>query len=596
MTRRAPRLLLLVPVLMLTACGYLPFGKGNGEDDATARQRPLIPVTVVGVEGDVAANVHAHVSLASRPCDTGRAYLRALERRAAEEALTALRAYGYYRAEVAVEVSTGEDCAAATVRVAPGPRVTLRQVEVEIAGAARDDRGFTRAAERHALHAGAPLSHADYEAAKSLLETLALERGYLQGRFTRSSLRVDPAAGQADVRITYDSGPRFSVGEVRILQEPVVVEETLIRRFIEVEPGAPYDAGIVSRIYAALSGSEYFDAVEVRPLVSRPEQLSIPIEITLSARKRHKYSAGVGASTDEGIRTRFNYVNRRVNTLGHRIKAELRASLIEQRLSGEYQIPRAHPSDEWLSLQAGVRREDIDTFETIESRVGVSETKRRPWGWMETRFVNLNHQSFDIADDSRATTLVIPGLRWNKTVADDPLRPRRGYSLDFEVRGSADFLISDVDFARALLSASAVYGLPAGLRLLTRADAGASWVAAFGDLPPSERFFAGGDVSIRGYAFEDLGPENDDGEVIGGQYLGVASLELEKAIGERWGIAAFADAGNAFGGDGHATGIKVGVGAGVRWHSPIGPVRVDLAHPLDDDTVLRLHLRIGPDL
>ena len=100
--------------------------------------------------------------------------------------------------------------------------------------------------------------------------------------------------------------------------------------------------------------------------------------------------------------------------------------MIEQRLQSAWEIPREHPADEWLSVQAGLRREDVSTFDSLGAQVGVSETKRRPWGWMETHFVNLNWQSFDIADTSRTTTLVVPGLRWNKTTADDPLYPTRG--------------------------------------------------------------------------------------------------------------------------------------------------------------------------
>ena len=162
--------------------------------------------------------------------------------------------------------------------------------------------------------------------------------------------------------------------------------------------------------------------------------------------------------------------------------------------------------------------------------------------------------------------------------------------------GSAEALISDVSFARALLNARHVRALPAGLRLLSRVHAGASWIDDFGRLPPSERFFAGGDTSIRGYDFQDLGPEDVNGKVVGGQYLAVGSVELEKSLSDAWGVATFVDAGNAFGGSGSATGVKVGIGAGVRWRSPIGPARIDLAHPLDSDTVVRLHLRIGPDL
>ena len=138
--------------------------------------------------------------------------------------------------------------------------------------------------------------------------------------------------------------------------------------------------------------------------------------------------------------------------------------------------------------------------------------------------------------------------------------------------------------------------LPYGLRSLLRGELGGMWVDEFRALSPDERFFAGGDRSIRGYDYQDLGPINSTGYVIGGRYLGVMSFEIEKYVLGNWGLAGFVDSGNAFGGPGRDTGLKTGVGLGLRWRSPVGPIRLELAHPLDDDdTVIKLHLRIGPD-
>jgi translocation and assembly module TamA len=116
-------------------------------------------------------------------------------------------------------------------------------------------------------------------------------------------------------------------------------------------------------------------------------------------------------------------------------------------------------------------------------------------------------------------------------------------------------------------------------------------------LPPPQRFFTGGDESIRGHAFQSLGPRGPGGAVVGGSFLGVVSAELQRDLTRDWGLAGFVDAGNAFEGTRlTATRLAVGVGLGLRWRSPIGPVKVDLAHPLaigPED--LRLHLRVGPD-
>lgn len=588
--------LALAVILALTGCSMLPGLAETEREEAPTRKRPLIQVEVNGVDGEPADNIRAHVSVARKPCDTAPAYLNQLGRRAVDETRKALRAFGQYEVEVAARVDRSEACPRAIIDVRLGPRTVLGEVHIVTEGAAANDEGFQAVIARHGLASGDGLHHGRYQSAKQLIERTALERGYLEGRFVRSAMKVDRARNVADIHIRFDSGPRYTVGEVRIAQEPTVVDDSLVRRFLDYTPGEAYTSAIVSRLYSALSASGYFSTVEVRPLLSAPEALTIPIEIELSPGKKHKVSTGAGFSTDEGIRGKAQYQNRRVNALGHRLRAETRASLIEQRFATEYQIPRAHPADEWFSVQGGVRRGDVDTFETIETQLGVAETKRRPWGWMERRFVNLNYQAFEVSTGSETTAFVIPGIRWTKTRADDPLFPSRGYAVDFEIRGAADAMLSETSFARALLSASAVKTLPLRTRLLLRTDLGWSWAEDFLSLPPTERFFAGGDVSIRGFDIAALGPVDDEGDVVGGRYLGVGSVEIEKTLVDRWGVALFVDAGNAYGGTGSSDGIRVGIGGGVRWYSPIGPIRVDLAHPLDDDTVARLHVRMGPDL
>ena len=135
-------------------------------------------------------------------------------------------------------------------------------------------------------------------------------------------------------------------------------------------------------------------------------------------------------------------------------------------------------------------------------------------------------------------------------------------------------------------------------RLLTRADVGATMIENIIDLPASKRFYAGGDTSIRGYSYEELGPLNSLGQVIGGKYLLVGSAELDHRLSDKWSVAAFYDVGNALNNfDNLGDQIAEGAGVGIRWHSPVGPVRIDFAWALTEPyDGFRLHLVIGPDL
>jgi len=157
-------------------------------------------------------------------------------------------------------------------------------------------------------------------------------------------------------------------------------------------------------------------------------------------------------------------------------------------------------------------------------------------------------------------------------------------------------VVSDISFLQGDLRGKLILPLLGG-RFITRADLGGSIAADFQELPVSQRFFAGGDFSVRGYAYNSLGPTNASGEVVGGKHLIVGSAEYDHYFGQkkRFGVALFIDAGNAF--DFSQFDLFTGAGAGVRWRFPFGLLRIDGAQALDDpDHPWRLHISLGPDL
>ena len=131
--------------------------------------------------------------------------------------------------------------------------------------------------------------------------------------------------------------------------------------------------------------------------------------------------------------------------------------------------------------------------------------------------------------------------------------------------------------------------------MLGRIGGGATATDTFDKIPPSLRFFAGGDQSVRGYSYESLSPENDDGELLGGQHMLTASAEYQRRVTGNWWGATFVDTGNAFNAWWPEE-LKTGAGVGIRWISPVGPVRFDIAHPFDnEEDAWRLHFAIGPE-
>ena len=561
---------------------------------ATAAPR-TVGVTVEGVDGVMARNVHARLSLAKEDCNAPRWRVDRLLERAAQEAREALRALGYYEPQ-SVELALGESegCWQAAVVVSPGEPVLITAVDMRLEGAGSEDDAFAAHLDTLRPAIGDVLNHGVYEEAKRSIERYAAERGYLEGTFVARRFSVDVAARSATVELVYRPNRRFRFGPLRIEQS--ALEASLVERLAAYREGEPYDARHVLEVSQRLSQSGYFERVDVRPGIDGPANDTIPMEVSLSPRKRHALTAGAGVTTDAGPRLRLGYEDRRSNPAGHRWSMRGEASLITQLLDAEYRIPLEDPRTGWLDLHAGAMREHTDSSRSDEARLGVMHTKTRWDDWLETRFVTLTHDDFAVGRTRGVARLLTPGVSLATTRYDVRERPTDGYRLHLEVRGSHEAAGSDVSFLRLSGAAGWVRGLPWGGRLLARTEFGAMEVDDFDGLPPSQRFFTGGDTTVRGYEFASLGPIDESGEVVGGRALAVGSIEYEHPLEDRWSGAVFADAGNAFDTEYHNDGMKIGVGFGVRWQSPIGALRLDLARPLDDAQRVRVHLRLGPDL
>jgi translocation and assembly module TamA len=174
--------------------------------------------------------------------------------------------------------------------------------------------------------------------------------------------------------------------------------------------------------------------------------------------------------------------------------------------------------------------------------------------------------------------------------------PRRGLRTQVQLQASQSGFISTTTFLQLKGAAKAVYGFLPGFRVLTRAEVGRTFTGQFHELPPPLRFFAGGDVSVRGFDYLALGPTDSLGQVIGGKALLVGSLEVDYQFMPRFAIAAFSDAGNAMD-KLSLRGLEYSVGGGIRFISPIGLVRLDGAFGISrKNTPFRLHISMGPDL
>ena len=556
----------------------------------------LTPVTygqvqISGVEGDLLENILIHLELEA--CDAPGWRVQEQFEVSGADIRTALEAYGYYGPEIASTLSLGDDCWTASFSVDLGEPVRLRRVELSVAGEGSEDSVFRQLIEASELREGGPLLHAAYDALKRGLLDIAQRRGYAEAAFTASRIDVYPPERVADVVLRLESGPRYTFGTITTSQD--VLDPAMLERYYEFRTGDPFHRSHLTTLYGALIDTGYFNSVDVRPQTPDGETKQIPIQIFLTPARRRQISYGIGYSTDTGPRLRIGRTDRRVNPRGAQFGINGQLSPVISELSFNYRFPYGDPRSEWVSLDAGIKHEDTETAVSDTLELGIRRVVNRRSSWQETRFIDLQIEDFHVADTRSRSRLLMPGMSWLRLDADNTLRPARGYRLGLEVTGASDAIGSDTTFSQVMADAKWIRSFGNDHRLLVRGRVGAIWADDFTKLPPSVRFFAGGDNSIRGYDFESLGPRDANGLVIGGNRLVVASIEYEFPLVRRWSAAFFVDSGSAYSDNDFET--STGFGAGIRWQSPLGPIRIDVARPLDgEDRDLRLHVSLGADL
>jgi translocation and assembly module TamA len=345
----------------------------------------------------------------------------------------------------------------------------------------------------------------------------------------------------------------------------------------------------------------------------------IPVVVTLNADKLNNLEAGVGYGTDTGFRLRSQYRRSIVNASGHSFESNMELSQIRQAIDGSYSIPYKDPLNDYFNLVGGYEREDRgDVGQNvqldIESAVlGAERVIKKPLGeWQQTMSVRYRldrlttkgavdqddiPDAFRVISDDPEQESLLMGYEISRTIQDNRINPNRGFRQFYQVAAGSKNLLTETDMAILSAGWRFIYSVGENYnhQFVGRADAGYIITNDFDRVPYNLRFFAGGDQSIRGYDYKSLSTEEND-LLIGGQALAVGSLEYNYQFKPGWRAAVFADVGNAYDAE-FKTETKIGVGVGVRWASPIGPIRIDVGAGVSEQNIpVRLHVFIGPAL
>ena len=575
-----------------------------------------IRIELEGVDGDVRRNVLALLSL-QRYKDRDRIEPDAVQRlfkRIDDEVRSAVRPYGYYQPVIKASISGPDRDRHWHVRISvePGEPVLIDRVSVRIDGPGADDPVFKRLTDSPPLRAGQRLSHAAYEQYKGSLERAAATYGYLDARMLRSEMQVDLGTHKANIYLQLDSGERYFFGATTIEQN--AVRDSQVRRFLRYHEGAPYSALELLRTQFALDDSQYYSTVEVQAGERDPIHHTVPITIRASNARRG-YSFGAGYGTDTGVRGTAAWTVPRVNRYGHRFRVQMQLSQIEQLFDARYDIPFGDPALEKMSLDLLGQQANYGENVTGSQIAFAPSVTRISGNWQRVLSISLAHTvTTDPIEHRRVDKLVVPSI----VLASIP----EGYlgealfsrGLYAQLQGSTTTLGARANFLRLDLQAERVVDLNPRWHLLLRSELGASSIGNIEDLPAQYRFFAGGDRSVRGFAYDDLSPvsisapthDPTTGQLIpgkpakvGGRDLVSATAEIERDLPRNFGIAAFFDGGNAM--DRFSDPLAYSVGLGFRLRLPVVTVGLDVAQALRAPGFAhlpgpRLHLNISPKL
>ncbi len=531
--------------------------------------------------------------------------LLAAERNARE----LLATLGYFSPEVTVRLQPSPSGQSTprhvVIAVQPGPPTLVSEVVITFTGAIVDDVTATR--QRRTIRANWPLTEgrrftqtAWDDAKTNALRLLGAER-YPVGQIVSSQAYIDPDKRTARLSVMLDSGPFYRLGGLQIkgLEK---YDSQLVERLARLSPGAEYDRTRMLEAQQRLQDSGYFDSVFLS-LDTNGDPAAAPVVVTLREAKLKKVVLGVGISTDSGPRLSIEHTNHQLPVIGWRSVSKLLLDRDTQSIGTELSAQPNQQNWRWTTsvLLKNEKAASVDVrSQTL--RAGRIQTGDRIDRNVYLQYDRANTASLGVDTQAQA---ISANYAWTQRNFDSLPFPSSGYGLGIELGGGMTLGNQRDPFFRTQLHWLTVWSLGAQQDQLSAARAGRIALRAEGGavvardravLPSTQLFLTGGDASVRGYAFHAIGAAQTNGQIIPGRYLANASVEWQRPISVNgqltdWESAVFLDAG-AVADKPSALKAKVGVGAGVRWKSPVGPLQMDLAYGVAVKRV-RLHLSVG---
>lgn len=528
---------------------------------------------------------------------------------AKENAFNALHSLGYYQSNIIIAVE--KDPWQLMLTITLHEPTLINDVDIQITGEAVNDPAFTALLNRNDIQKGDKLHHGVYETLKSDLLSLALQRGYFNGILSESSITINEGYHYADIKIAYDSGSRYKFGDISF--NNFGLDDALLSSLIPFKEGSPYNTSDFHKLQQQLQATKYFSNVHVTHKDINNDKYTVPINVKLTPAKSHQLDFGIGYATDTQFRLSAGWRTPLINKHGHFQETKFEYSALNPTGNFVYSIPLSHPTNDLLQIKVTVENDDFADLTTKFHSVQIGQIISKN-NWNRQIYTRLHQEAWQYELDEVEPNIdwsekdnvryVIPGVTWSKTIrSGSALDPSAGFRQTYNIEGAHLKAGSDNSFFRIHGRWNYITTLKTNHRLVTRAELGAIYIDRDAQLAPSLRFYAGGDQSIRGFAYQSIGstiPSSSDPNkaapvTVGGTRLMVASIEYQYYLNDKWRLALFSDGGSVAN-KGEFEPVY-SLGSGLHYLSPVGAVKLDFAYGIDDDDKnWRIHINLGAEL
>ena len=582
--------MLCLPIFVLCACS------SDGKPQKISSLDDPVTFYLTGVDRyDVKTNILLYLNeLPVISKQRARLYSREI----IEKIQQASHAYGYYHTKVELEYPKKDDekDLQIKVKVDLGKPLFVRNCDISVIGDGAEYQSFSKIIKSSGIRSYSILDHGKYKKLKEDLKTRALELGLFDAKFSISRIIVYEEQNAADIEILFDTGSRYMFGSLEANDETKELMKPSSPLF-KLYEGTNFSSKAVNDYISAMSQTNYYRSIDIRPLAEKKQNNKVPVYIDLQRQTNNLFRVGAGYSTDENFRGILGWDKPLINEKGHSFSSFIRASSVKIDAQAVYKIPRTDPNLDYYYIKLAQTHTDYNDTLSDLSHASIHYVAKKTGSIIRDYYLSAEYEDYKQGIDKDYVVSVMPGILLSKRSSTGGLVPKTGYSISLDTKFSSK-IVSDYNFVHSELNIKGVFSLfESRNRILYRFTQGGNFGSDAIKAPASLRFFAGGDQNLRGFSYKSQS-NREAGLLSGSRYITSGSVEYNFPIPfENMLGAVFLDSA-VYTNDYKEIKPLYGPGIGLRYTTSYGVLKVDVAYGIDNhrkEINLKLHLTFGPE-